>query len=109
MISQFLARFMNDYNPIINAEFLDDGKFINVFVSSYTYAIFRLGETEYEDKEVPFPKGRVPFLTIHQSKGLEFPVVILGSPFRTERPAGMNEVIIRKLIEKEGEPLEQDK
>lgn len=107
MISQFLARFMNDYNPIINAEFLDDGKFINVFISSYTYAIFRLGETEYEDKEVPFPKGRVPFLTIHQSKGLEFPVVILGSPFRTERPAGMNEVIIRKLIEKEGEPLER--
>jgi len=107
MISQYLARFMNDYNPIINAEFLEDSKFVNVFVSSYTYAIFRLGETEYEDKEVPFPRGRVPFLTIHQSKGLEFPVVILGSPFRTERGAGMNEVIIRKLIKKEGEPLDR--
>jgi DNA helicase-2/ATP-dependent DNA helicase PcrA len=107
MISQYLARFMNDYSPIINAEFLDGGKFINVFVSSYTYAIFRLGETEYEDKEVPFPKGRVPFLTIHQSKGLEFPVVILGNTYRSERDPGMNERIIRKLIEKEGEPLEK--
>jgi len=107
MISQYLARFMNDYSPIINAEFLEGGKFINVFVSSFTYAIFRLGETEYEDKEVPFPRGRVPFLTIHQSKGLEFPVVIMGNTFRTERDPGMNERIIRQLIEKEGEPIER--
>jgi len=107
MISQYLARFMNDYSPIVNAEFLEGGKFINVFVSSYTYAIFRLGETEYEDKEVPFPKGRVPFLTIHQSKGLEFPVVILGNTYRAERDPGKNERIIRKLIEKEGEPIDR--
>lgn len=107
MVSQYLARFMNDYSPIINAEFLEGGTFVNVFVSSFTYAIFRLGETEYEDKEVPFPKGRIPFLTIHQSKGLEFPVVILGSPYRMERDPGMNEKIIRKLVEKEGEPIER--
>jgi len=107
MISQYLARFMNDHSPIVNAEFLEGGKFINVFVNSFTYAIFRLGETEYEDKEVPFPKGRVPFLTIHQSKGLEFPVVIMGNTFRSERDPGMNERIIRKLIEKEGEPIDR--
>jgi DNA helicase II / ATP-dependent DNA helicase PcrA len=107
MVSQFLARFMNDHSPIVNAEFLEGGKFVNVFVSSFTYAIFRLGETEYEDKEDPFPKGRVPFLTIHQSKGLEFPIVILGSPFRMERDPGMVEQIIRHLIDKEGEPIER--
>lgn len=107
MISQYLARFMNDYSPIVNAEFLEGGKFVNVFVNSFTYAIFRLGETEYEDKEVPFPKGRVPFLTIHQSKGLEFPVVIMGNTFRSERDPGMNERIIRKLIKKEGEPIDR--
>jgi len=107
MISQYLARFMDEYTPIINAEFLHNNRFVNVFFGSYTYAIFRLGESEYEDKEDPFPKGRVPFLTIHQAKGLEFPVVVLGNLFRTERAPSKNEVIIRNIISKEGEPLDR--
>ena len=107
MVSQYLARFMDEYSPIINAQFLDNNRFINTFFGSYTYAIFRLGESEFEDKEDPFPKGRVPFLTIHQSKGLEFNVVVLANLFRTERPPSSNEIIIRDLIKKEGEPLDR--
>jgi DNA helicase-2/ATP-dependent DNA helicase PcrA len=37
------------------------------------------GINEYEDPDQPFPKGHVQVMTIHQSKGLEFPVVIVGS------------------------------
>jgi DNA helicase-2/ATP-dependent DNA helicase PcrA len=37
------------------------------------------GINEYEDPDQPFPKGHVPIMTIHQSKGLEFPVAIVGS------------------------------
>ena len=37
------------------------------------------GVDEYEDIKEFAPKGAVSFLTIHQSKGLEFPVVIVGS------------------------------
>ncbi|MBD2596032.1 ATP-dependent helicase [Nostoc spongiaeforme FACHB-130] len=37
------------------------------------------GIDEYEDKSEYAPSGCVSFLTIHQSKGLEFPVVITGS------------------------------
>ena len=37
------------------------------------------GIGEYEDEAEYAPKGCVSFLTIHQSKGLEFPVVVCGS------------------------------
>lgn len=37
------------------------------------------GIGEYEDQAEYAPKGCVSFLTIHQSKGLEFPVVVCGS------------------------------
>lgn len=107
LITQYLARFMEEYTPIITASFLIDRKFANTFVGSYLYAIYRLGESEYEDTNDPFPKGRVPFLTIHQSKGLEFPYVVLGNLNKVDRPADKKEIIIRELLEKEGEPLEK--
>lgn len=37
------------------------------------------GIGEYEDEAEYAPKGCVSFLTVHQSKGLEFPVVVCGS------------------------------
>lgn len=107
MITDYLARFMEQYTAIITASYLNEDKFINTFVASYLYAIYRLGESEFEDKEDPFPKGRVPFLTIHQAKGLEFPYVVLGSLRKDERGADPVEVIIRELLHKEGEPLEK--
>ena len=85
LITQYLARFMEEYTPIITASFLSDDKFLMTFFLSYTYALFRLGESEYEDADDPFPKGRVPFLTIHQAKGLEFPVVVMGSIYKRDR------------------------
>lgn len=37
------------------------------------------GINEYEDPDQPFPAGHVQVMTIHQAKGLEFPVVAVGS------------------------------
>ena len=37
------------------------------------------GIGEYEDESEYAPSGCVSFMTIHQSKGLEFPVVVVGS------------------------------
>ena len=37
------------------------------------------GINEFEDPDQPFPKGHVQVMTIHQAKGLEFPVVAVGS------------------------------
>ncbi|MBE0662571.1 MAG: ATP-dependent helicase [Bacteroidales bacterium] len=106
LITQYLARFMEEFTPVITASFIEDNRFVNSFVGSYLYAIYRLGESEFEDADDPFPKGRVPFLTIHQSKGLEFPYVVVGNLNKIDRPADKKEVIIRDLLKKEGEPLD---
>lgn len=107
LLSQYISRFMDQYGTLLTASFLSDEKFVRVFFASYVYALYRLGESEYEDADDPFPKGRVPFLTIHQSKGLEFPVVVLGAVYKREKPADKREIIIRSLLNKEGEPLDK--
>lgn len=107
LITQYLSRFMELYGPVITGQFLNEDKYINTFFSSYSYALFRLGESEYENADDPFPKGRVPFLTIHQAKGLEFPIVVMGSLFKQDRGPSKREEIIRELLQKEGEPLDR--
>jgi DNA helicase-2/ATP-dependent DNA helicase PcrA len=108
LITQYLSRFMDEHSTVITAFYLSEHRFVNKFFLSYVYALWRLGESEYEDSDDPFPKGRVPFLTIHQSKGLEFPVVILGSIFKKPRGASKTETVIRVLKpETDGEPLER--
>jgi len=47
--------------------------------SSFLRLLHEDGLNDWEDPETPFPKRHVQVLTIHQSKGLEFPVVIVGS------------------------------
>lgn len=48
------------------------------FFAFFTF-LEELGQNEYEDELDYAPSGTVSFYTIHQSKGLEFPVVIVGS------------------------------
>lgn len=106
LITQYLARFSDEFIPMLTADLIVDGIFHRVFYFSFLFSIFRLGESEYEDAEDPFPKGRIPFLTIHQSKGLEFPVVVLGNPRRTIRDAGFVEKALFPFSENENaEPL----
>ncbi len=107
LITQYLARFNEEYSPILSASFLQDDKFVHTFFGSFTYALWRRGESEFENTDDPFPKGRIPFLTIHQSKGLEFPVVVMGSLYRVEREPDKAECLIRELLGKEGEPLDR--
>lgn len=108
LISQYLARFIDEYLSIISAARLHDDGFVNLLFSSYLFVLFRRGESEYEDAEDPFPKGRIPFLTIHQSKGLEFPVVVLGNvrkdTYKGPQPV---ECMVRPLVTRSGEPLDR--
>jgi DNA helicase-2/ATP-dependent DNA helicase PcrA len=106
LITQYLSRFMEEYTTIITGAFLKDEKFNHALFSSYTYAIYRRGESEYEDLDDPFPKGRISFMTIHQSKGLEFPVVVLGSIDKRVYP-NVTERVVRELLSKDGEPLDR--
>ena len=104
MISQYLARFIADqWSALLRARDFRDSMISRTFWMGFIYVIYRRGESEYEDEEMRFPKGRVPFLTIHQSKGLEFPVVVIGNPNRRDQRQKM-ESVMRTLVEREREP-----
>ncbi|MDR6405891.1 MULTISPECIES: ATP-dependent helicase [Chryseobacterium] len=104
-LTEYLARFMEMYSPILSASFVNEDGFIRLFFSSFLYTIYRLGESEYENQDDPFPKGNIQVLTIHQSKGLEFPVVFMY-PKRIES-GDQKEEIISKFKKSSGEPLEK--
>ena len=71
LITQYLSRFQAQNSAVLSASFLDQGLFVRKFFNSFLYALWRRGESEYENAEDPFPKGRIPFLTVHQAKGLD--------------------------------------
>lgn len=49
------------------------------FFNMYLRFLFDGGINEFEDESEYAPSGCVSFLTIHQSKGMEFPIVFVGS------------------------------
>lgn len=98
LITKYLAKYMEMNNPIISGKNFQENAIGKNLFSSYLYTLYRLGETEYEDADDPFPKGCVPFLTVHQSKGLEFPVVVLASCRHNNRQARPLDVLVRKMF-----------
>lgn len=106
LTSQYLARFQDEGMTLITGDLLVERMFQRVLFGRYLYAIYRLGESEYENSQDPFPKGRVPFLTIHQSKGLEFPVVVLVNPCKRDSGPQRVEKLVRPFLSRPGgEPL----
>ena len=78
IFSQLLNIFQNYYHyGILKKKNLNPIKFH--FFNSFIKLLYEGGINEYEDPDQPFPKNHVQVMTIHQSKGLEFPVVIVGS------------------------------
>ena len=70
------------------------------------------GIDEYEDASEYAPSGCVSFMTIHQSKGLEFPVVIVGSMDAVPRKqyTDLDDLLQRNYYSKKPfEPLEETK
>lgn len=54
-------------------------KALRDFFTKYMRFLYLSGIGEYEDDSEYAPSGCVSFLTIHQSKGMEFPIVFTGS------------------------------
>ena len=71
---------------------------VDYFFNVFMRFLMEGGIDEYEDEEEYAPKGCVSFMTIHQSKGLEFPVVIVGSLYAV--PREQNTAIL-ELLERE--------
>jgi DNA helicase-2/ATP-dependent DNA helicase PcrA len=70
------------------------------------------GIDEYEDQQEYAPSGCVSFFTIHQSKGLEFPVVVVGSLEATPRKqfTSLTEILESGYLRRPPfEPLENTK
>lgn len=73
-------------------------KTVEYFFNVFMRFLMDGGISEYEDEEEYAPKGCVSFMTIHQSKGLEFPVVFVGSLYTTPRN---QETAILEMLENE--------
>jgi DNA helicase II / ATP-dependent DNA helicase PcrA len=77
IFSDLLTKFQDYYHvPVIRGDNIE--KLRNRLFNSFLYAMRENGLDEYEDPRDIFPSGHVQVMTIHQSKGLEFPIVIVG-------------------------------
>lgn len=54
----------------------------------YLRLLYAEGMSEYEDDSEYAPSGCVSFMTVHQSKGLEFPIVFVDSLFTSPKGDG---------------------
>lgn len=76
--SKLLTKFEYlHFVSVLNPEFLE--KDLRNLFNHFLRFLQDGGIGEYEDEAEYAPRGCVSFLTIHQSKGLEFPVVVCGS------------------------------
>ena len=73
-ISRLISRFSRLHNIYRINEVLPE-QFFNIYMKF----LYIDGIGEYEDNSEYAPHGCISFMTIHQSKGLEFPIVIAGS------------------------------
>lgn len=78
LLSQLLNVFQNYYHYTVVSHRNRDLLRLQFF-NSFLRLLYIGGINEYEDPDQPFPKGHVQLMTIHQAKGLEFPVVVVGS------------------------------
>ncbi len=62
------------------------------FFKRYLPGIIDSGVEEYEDEREYAPSGKVSFMTVHQAKGMEFPVVVVCS--LEDEPWGDNEPLV---------------
>ncbi len=78
IFSQLLSIFQSYYHYTVITERNREPLRFHFF-HSFLRLLYEGGINEYEDPDQPFPKGHVQVMTIHQAKGLEFPVVVVGS------------------------------
>lgn len=78
ILTNILTKFeSNERIEVISSE-----RKINVLkklFNTYFRFLMKGGITEYQDESEYAPSGCVSFMTIHQSKGMEFPIVIVDS------------------------------
>ena len=78
LLSKLLTKFEYIHGvDVLTPDYLD--AHLGQLLNGYLRFLKAGGIDEFEDPTAPAPSGCVSFMTIHQAKGLEFPVVLVGS------------------------------
>ena len=84
IFSQLIVKFEYLHHILVlHPDYLE--KNVSALFNHFLRYVEEGGIGEFEDAADTTPKGAVAFMTIHQSKGLEFPVTIVGSLGSTPR------------------------
>jgi ATP-dependent DNA helicase UvrD/PcrA len=111
IFSRLLTKFEYLHNvSVLNPKYLE--RDIRQLFNNFIRFLKEGGIDEYEDVSEYAPSGCISFLTIHQSKGLEFPVVVVGSlgAVPREQHTEIDEILQSGYLRKPPfEPLERTK
>lgn len=78
LFTQIIGKFEYLHRvDVFNGTYID--KNTELLFNLYLKLLYDGGISEYEDEAEYAPSGCVSFLTIHQSKGMEFPIVLVDS------------------------------
>lgn len=109
--SQLIAKFEYLHRiSVLNPKYLEDN--LRSLFNQFFNFLREGGIDEYEDVSEYAPSGHVSFLTIHQSKGLEFPIVMVGSLGSSPRKqySDLDEILEQGYLNREPfEPLKATK
>lgn len=84
VFSQLLVKFEYLHHIVVlHPDFLESN--LNKLFNHFFRYVMDGGISEFEDADDSTPAGAVSFMTIHQSKGLEFPVTVVDSLEATPR------------------------
>lgn len=110
LLSQMLNKFEYLHHiSVLTPQYLE--KNLRDLFNQFLRFLHDGGINEYEDEAEYAPSGHVSFLTIHQAKGLEFPVVVVGSLNAVPRKgySAIDEALQSYLSRPPYEPLDQTK
>ena len=111
LLTQIIGKFEYLHRvDVFNGSYID--KNTELLFNLYLKLLYDGGISEYEDEAEYAPSGCVSFLTIHQSKGMEFPIVFVDSLSNAPRKTYidlMTEVEDKYFHRPSFEPYEQTK
>lgn len=93
-----LSSVLGKYEYLHRVEVFSPQNIVNVaerFFNMFLKFLYDGGIGEYEDDSEYAPSGCVSFMTIHQSKGMEFPIVFVDSLY--QRPTAEKEGLVGKI------------
>ncbi len=111
ILTGILSKFEFLYNITVFTPNIRD-RVLNTFFGDYLKFVYDGGIGEYEKFDENIPSGCISFMTIHQSKGLEFPITMVDSLYAVPRKgySALDEELQEHYYHKPMyEPLEQTK